>query len=219
MLTKKEIVKCVMFGLVVVGLVIGGELLIAGQLETKKKLEEEAKGGSAQAAADAAAAKKKEAKQAQGEIKRWKTLLVKVQKYFPKGPKPPISNEQVARASATTATSLVKCDKKPSAIVEWMPPAEKAEGEEESEPDEEAIKQNMIKYAEDVLQVTLKGDYAGFIEFLVELEKMNAFYQFKELKIKSQTDGKPDPAGPLKIEASLASYHVLEFPSDRAPAE
>lgn len=213
MLTGREIVKCGMLGLAVIGLAVGGEFLTGGQAAKIKQWQDEAQSGSAEAAAKAAADKQKSAKQLKANVANWKQVLGKVQKYFPKNQKAPVSNEQVARAAATTGVNLLKCDKVPPAIVEWMPPVPPAEGDEEPEaPDEDKIKATMIKYSEDVLQLTMTGDYGGWLEFLAEIEKLGAFYQLKDLKIKT-ADGK------LKIEASLASYHILETPADRVPKE
>jgi Tfp pilus assembly protein PilO len=213
MLTKLEIVKCVLGLLGALGLAVCGEYLTGDQAAKIKQYKDELSSDSVEAAAKAAAEQQKQGKQLRKKVASWKAVLAKVQKYFPHSPKPPVSNEHVAKAAAVTGVNLIKCDKQPPAIVEWMPPAPPAEGDEEpQEPDEEAIAASMIKYSEDVLQLSMTGDYSGWLEFLAEIEKLGAFYQLKNLKIKT-ADGK------LKIEGSLASYHVLETPADRAPKE
>lgn len=218
MLSRKEIIKTSVLGGFLVALVIGGEVVTAKQQNRVKDLLKIISDNVAPNAINELAKKKKDFKKLKLDVARWKTQLDVAEKFFPKAPNPPISNEQVAGLVSQTSATLVKCDNVSTSKLSWTPP-KAAEGEGSGDSDDEASKANVVKYAEGVLQITLKGDYGSWLDFLVALEKLRKFYRFKELELKTNTSGKPDPQGPLTIDLKLASYHVIEYPSDRAAAE
>lgn len=219
MLTRKEIIKASVLAILVIGLVVGGELSTSAQSTHIKDLEKQVSGAAAPNAIAEAQNKKKQLKKLGIESAKWKVLLASAEKLFPQGPKQAVTNEDVAAAVSASTGTLVKCDKGTTSEISWNPPKPAegeggADGAEASSDDADAAKANAVKYVEDVMQLSLRGDYQSWLDFLVALEQLNKFYRFKELTMKASHGGKPDQS-PLTIDLQLASYHVLEFPSDR----
>lgn len=221
MLTRKEVFKTSVIA-VALGLMIGcGEFLTSRQADQVKDLEKTLDNSVGANALTEAAKKKKQHQKLKVELKRWRGMLSGAETFFPKSPNPHITHASVVEQLSGNTATLVKCDKGPSTQLSWSPPkAAEGEGSGGGAASDEDAKAMVVKYGEDVLELSLRGDYQSWLDFLVALEKLKTFYRFKDLSLHSASaSGKPGSQTELTIDVKLASYHVLEFPSDRKPAE
>lgn len=217
MLSRKEIGNVALLGIVVLALGIGGEYVTSSQRVRLEDLRKRISNSISPNAAAEVAAKKRLLKKRKLEAARWNVLLAGAKKVFPRSSTAAISNEEVAALVAHSGVTLVKIDRGPTTDLTWTPPrsAEEESGSEEGA-DPTAPHPGLVKYAEDTVHLTLRGDYRSWLKFLVALEQLHKMYRFKELSLKSAHATADHP--PLTIDLDLASYRVIEFPADRKPA-
>lgn len=216
MLNRKEWIRISTIGAAVVGLAVTGEYLTGAQFTRMADLRKRVSNSVSPNAAADIQSKKRQLKTKKANSGKWQKVLAVAEKVFPKSATSVITNIDVAALVSSTSANLVKCDKGPSTELSWNPPPP-AEGSSDDSSDADP-KANLVKYGEDVLSVTLRGDFGSWLKFLVGLEQLRKFYRFKDLTMTSTLGAKPDQP-PLTINLQLASYRVSEFPSDRKPAD
>lgn len=216
MLTRKDWIGIAVGAAVVGGLVFAGEALTGDQFTRLEDLRKRIASAVTPAAAADLAAKKRTIKKMKSDAVRWVKILAAAEKVFPKRASATVTNVDLAAIVSTTSANLVRCDKGPSTELSWTPPPPaEGSGDESGESDPAA---SMVKYTEDVLNVTVRGNFVSWLKILAGLDQLGKYYRFKDLSMTSTLGTRTDQP-PLTIDMQLASYRVTEFPSDRKPAE
>ncbi|MBI4862450.1 MAG: hypothetical protein HY815_19650 [Candidatus Riflebacteria bacterium] len=207
-MTKAEIIKLVLGALVVVGIFVGLEYLLSGQQAEKARIKQQLSGSVAVDQLNKRKAEIKEAKRMEKSNAKWKSLLGRVERYFPATEKDALSYALLAGCfpKLTVPPSVTTGDKK---TISWTPPkppeSSEGGGSDEAPP--------AVKYQEQEFTVAFRTTYSGWLEFLGAMEKLGKFYMLKEVTLKSsQSGGTADQKALLIINAKIASYFGTQFP-------
>lgn len=212
-LSKSEVRRLGMFGVMLAGLGGGAYFLLEEQVKKLAALKVEEGGSMEQDQIRTALETRNKVIKLKKSLARSDALLKRVEATLGRTEAGVLAYEDVTQALPAEA-KLIRQDRAAPRDLAWEVPL--AEGEEPTEGEPPKA----VKYREQEYSFSLRLTYKTWVEFLAALEHHKKFFALKQLSLRpAQKSGDSRGAPFLLVDMKMGVYHVLEFPSESAPKE